>query len=176
MRRLLLTFSVALACMALAQPVDAQVKFGAQASVMTGLEDLSGTTMENFDLNGTFGLGGRVAFQPPLLPVGAVAQGVYYFPSGDDFSYMTYSLAAQLRLPLPVVSPYAIGGWQWRRSSVADFPSTTESGPMVGVGVQLNLGVSLFLEGGFEFNDEVSTAPDFDNNPIVIQGGILFGN
>jgi hypothetical protein len=113
-----------------------------------------------------------VALQPPLLPIGVVGQGVYYFPEGDG-SYMTYSLAAQLRLPLPVFNPYAIGGWQWRRSS--NGTSETVNGAMIGVGVQLNLAVSVFLEGSFEFNDEVTGVPDFDNNPIVIKGGVLLG-
>jgi len=98
---------------------------------------------------------------------------MYYFPDGD-LSYMTYSLAAQLRLPLPVISPYAIGGWQFRRAS-AGGTSSTESGLMVGAGVQLNLGLSLFLEGTLELNEEISGAPDFDNNPIVIKGGIMLG-
>ena len=138
---------------------------------MTGLDDVTLGT----DLNGTFGIGPRVALQPPLLPIGVVGQGVYYFPDcgGGDCSYLTYSLAAQLRLPMPIVNPYAIGGWQWRRSGNGE--THTESGAMLGVGVQLNLGVSIFLEGTFEFNDEIPEAPDFDNDPIVIKGGILLG-
>ncbi|MDH3207051.1 MAG: porin family protein [Gemmatimonadota bacterium] len=176
MRRLLLTLTIAVASVALAQPADAQLplKYGVQGALMTGLGDLpTGVPSGVADLNGTFGLGARVALQPPILPIGVVGQGVYYFPEGDG-SYMTYSLAAQLRLPLPVISPYAIGGWQFRRTSGGG-SSNTESGPMVGVGVQLNLGLSLFLEGTFEFNDEITAAPDFDNNPIVIKGGVLLG-
>ena len=165
MRRLLLTLSVAVACVAVAQPAEAQLKYGLQGALITALEEAS-------DLNGTFGIGPRVALQPPLLPIGVVGQGVYYFPEGDG-SYMTYSLAAQLRLPLPVFNPYAIGGWQWRRSS--NGTSETVNGAMIGVGVQLNLAVSVFLEGSFEFNDEVTGFPDLDNNPIVIKGGILLG-
>jgi hypothetical protein len=172
MRRVLLILSVAILGATLARPVEAQLKYGVQGSVMTGLEDVSGIPTAT-GLNGTFGIGARAALQPPLLPVGVVGQGVYYFPEGDG-SYMTYSLAGQLRLPLPLVSPYAIGGWQWRRTSLGD-ASLTENGPMVGVGVQLNLAVSFFLESTFEFNDEITGAPDFDNNPIVIKGGVLLG-
>jgi len=168
MRRLLLTLSVAVACVAVAQPVEAQLKYGLQGALMTALDEVAGGP----DLNGTIGIGPRVALQPPLLPIGVVGQGVYYFPEGDG-SYMTYSLAAQLRLPLPVFNPYAIGGWQWRRSS--NGTSETVNGAMIGVGVQLNLAVSVFLEGSFEFNDEVTGVPDFDNNPIVIKGGVLLG-
>lgn len=176
MRRLLLILTMAVASVALARPASAQlpIKYGVQAAYMTGLEDLSASVPAGVsDLNGTFGLGARVALQPPVLPVGLVGQGVYYFPEGDG-SYMTYSLAAQLRLPLPMVSPYAIAGWQFRRSSGGG-SSNTESGAMVGAGIQLNLGLSLFLEGTLEFNEEISTAPDFDNNPIVIKGGIMLG-
>ena len=46
---------------------------------------------------------------------------------------------------------------------------------MLGVGVQLNLGISLFLEANWEFHDEVTGMPDFDNDPIVIKGGITVG-
>jgi hypothetical protein len=87
---------------------------------------------------------------------------------------MTYSLAAQLRLPLPMVSPYAIGGWQWRRAGF-EGDSDTGDGPMIGIGVQLDLGLALFLEGSMEFNDLPDGVPDFDNDPIVIKGGILLG-
>ena len=169
MRRLLLTLTVAVASVALAQPASAQLplKFGIQGAMQTALDDAT-------ELNGTFGVGARVALQPPVLPVGLVAQGVYYFPDLDDYSYITYSAAAQLRIPLPMLSPYAIGGWQFRRQSLGGV-SDTSDGPMIGVGVQLNLGLSLFLEGTMEFNDLPDGVPDFDNDPIVIKGGILLG-
>ena len=48
------------------------------------------------------------AFQPPALPIGVVAQGVYYFPDAVDYDYLTYSLAAQFRISTPLVSPYAL--------------------------------------------------------------------
>ena len=170
MRRLLLTLTVAVASVALAQPASAQLplKFGVQAGMQTSVDSL--TSLDN-----TFGLGARVALQPPVLPVGLVAQGLYYFPDCDDCSYLTYSIAAQLRLPLPMLSPYAIGGWQFRRTGSGDM-SDTADGLMVGLGVQLNLGLSLFLEGTMEFNETPTGFPDdFDNDPIVIKGGILFG-
>jgi hypothetical protein len=165
MRRLILTLSVAVACVAVAQPVEAQLKYGLQGALLTGLEELN-------TLDGTIGIGPRVALQPPLLPIGVVGQGVYYFPEGD-LGYMTYSLAAQLRLPLPMINPYVIGGWQWRRASLNDV-SNTESGAMLGVGVQLNLAVALFLEGTMEFNEAPSANIDADNS-IVIKGGVLLG-
>ena len=171
MRRLLQILSAAVVLVAVAQPVEAQFKFGVQGAVLTGLDEVTAGP----DLNGTFGLGGRVAFQPPLLPIGVVGQGVYYFPDcgGGDCSYMTYSLAAQLRLPLPVINPYAIGGWQWRRAG--NGTTVTENGFMAGVGVQLNLAVAVFLEASMEFNDAPSTTVDADNS-IVIKGGVMLGN
>ncbi|MGD2044927.1 MAG: hypothetical protein PVF90_05610 [Gemmatimonadota bacterium] len=168
MRRLLLILTVAVASVAFARPASAQLplKYGVQGATQTSLDATS--------LDGSFGLGARVALQPPLLPVGLVGQGVYYFPDCSDCSYLTYSLAAQLRLPLPMISPYAIGGWQFRRTGGGG-SSNTENGPMIGIGAQLDLGVSLFLEGSMEFNDAPDGLPDFDNDPIVIKGGILLG-
>ena len=84
------------------------------------------------------------------------------------------SIAAQLRLPAPVISPYVLGGWQIRRSEERGI-SSDESGPLVGIGVQLNFGLSLFLEGTMEFRDEITGTPDIDTDPIVIKGGILIG-
>jgi len=169
MRRLLLTLTVAVASVALAQPASSQIpiKFGVQGAMMTAVSDVPA-------LDGTFGLGARVALQPPVLPIGVVGQFNYYFPDCTDCGYQTYSLAAQLRLPLPMVSPYAIGGWQWRRTSAGSI-SDTADGPMVGIGVQLNLGLAIFLEGSMEFNDVPDGVPDFDNDPIVIKGGVLLG-
>jgi hypothetical protein len=163
MRRSILTM-VAVALVASARPTEAQLSYGLQGALLTGIEDET--------LDGTFGIGPRVGFTLPAVPIGAVGQGVYYFPEGEG-SYMTYGLSALVRLPLPVVSPYAIGGWQWRRSSAND-QSETQSGAAIGVGVQVNFGVSLFLEGTMEFNDEPAPNADPDHS-IVIQGGVLLG-
>ncbi len=168
MRRLLLTLSVAFACVALAQPVDAQFKFGIQGAAVTTLDDPN--------LEGTVGAGARLMLDPPLFPLALVGSGVYYFPdcSGLDCKEWTASIAAQLRLPTPVISPYVLGGWQIRRSEIGGI-SNDESGPLVGIGVQVNFVLSLFLEGTMEFRDEITGAPDFDTDPIVIKGGILIG-
>ena len=174
MRRMLLTLSTVFGLVALAAPADAQIKFGAQGAVMTSLDDLSTILPGAPKLSGTSGVGARAALQPLLLPIGVVAQGVYYFPDADDYDYMTYSLAAQRRMSTPLLSPYALGGWQWRRTSSGG-TSNTESGAMIGLGVQLNFVVALFLEANYEFHDEVPGFPDFDNSPIVIKGGIIFG-
>lgn len=169
MRRLLLAASVAVACATMAQPVDAQFQFGVQGAYMTGLEEVTG----GGDLNGTVGVGGRVQFSPPIptLSIGIVGQGVYYFP--EDGDYMTYGLGAKLGLAFPMISPYVIGGYQWRR--MGDGTTTvTENGFTAGAGVQLGM-VPIFVEAMLEFNDEIPSAPDFDNNPLILQVGFLIG-
>ena len=172
MRPVLLTLSTVFALGALAAPAQAQIKFGVQGAVITGVDDLSTISPGAPSLNSTYGLGARAALRAPAMPIGLIGQAVYYFPDAVDYDFLTYSLAAQLRLSMPVISPYAIGGWQWSRTNAAG-TSTTESGAMIGVGVELGFGVSLFLEAVYEFKEEVMA--DFDNEPIVIKGGFLFG-
>jgi len=174
MRRILTAFAVVAASVSLAHPASAQISVGAQAALLTSYDEIKDTSPEGIpDLAGSFGLGARVGFKPPAFPIGVVGQGVYYFPSGD-WSYLTYSLAAQFGLPLGPISPYAIGGWQWRRASISD-ASDTESGAMLGLGLEFNLGLALFLEGTIEFHEEITADPDFNNDPIVIKGGIILG-
>ena len=91
-----------------------------------------------------------------------------------DCEDWTASIAAQLRLTTPVISPYVLGGWQIRRSETGGI-SNDESGPLIGIGVQVNFALSLFLEGTMEFRDEITGSPAFDTDPIVIKGGILIG-
>jgi opacity protein-like surface antigen len=172
MRRLLLSVSVAAAVLAVAQPAEAQFRFGAQSAMITSIDEIENAPT----LNNKLGIGPRIVFSPPAFPIGGVAEGVYYFPddAGLDFSFMTYSLAATFSLPFPTVSPYAIGGWEWRRSSF-EGNSETENGAILGVGVTFNLAVSLFLEGTYGFTDDVDFDEDFDNKPLVIKAGVMFG-
>ena len=169
MRRLLLTASVALACATVAQPVDAQLGYGVQGAFMTGVEEVQAG-----DMNGTMGLGARVQVSPPIpvLSLAVVGQGVYYFPDVVD-DYMTYGLGAKFGLSFPLVSPYIIGGWQWRRAGSGGV-TNTESGGTFGAGVQLGM-IPVFVEATIEFNDEIPTAQNFDVNPLVIQAGFMFG-
>ena len=167
MRGILLTLSTVFALVVLPAPADAQFNLSAQGALITSVDTLS-------NLSNAYGLGARVGFKAPLFPIGVLGQGVYYFPDGTDFSYSTYSIAARYAFPSPVISPYGLGGWQWRRTTSGG-ASNTENGAMLGIGVELNFGVSLFLEANWEFHEEVPGMPDFDNSPIVIKGGITFG-
>lgn len=162
MRRFMFGLSAVLVMAVLASPVDAQLKLGAQAALTTGVDEASA-------LDGTFGLGGRVMVDPPLLPIGGFVSGTYFFPEGD-VSYWTTTAAAQLRLPMPMVKPYALAGWQLRGGE-----GDTQNGAVLGLGVQLDFMMSVFLEGTYEFHEEITGFPDFDNDPIVIKAGVLFG-
>ncbi|MDX1495563.1 MAG: hypothetical protein R3253_15960, partial [Longimicrobiales bacterium] len=75
MRRFMYVLSAAFALALFVTPAEAQLKFGAQASLVTGLEEASA-------LDGTFGLGARVMVDPPILPVGGFVDATYYFPEG----------------------------------------------------------------------------------------------
>lgn len=169
MRRFMYAISAVFALAVVAQPADAQLKFGGHLALSTGVDELTVNGVDATGLDGTFGLGARAMVDPPLLPVGGYVSGTYYFPEGD-ISYWTATAAAQLRLPMPVVKPYALAGWQVRKME-----DDSENGPMLGLGLQLDFMMSVFLEATFEFHDEIEAAPDFDNNPIVIKGGVLFG-
>jgi hypothetical protein len=176
MRRLLLSAAMALACATVAQPVEAQIQFGAQAAALTGLETVTGANTVA-EVDATYGLGARAILAPPIpvLSLGLVGQGVYYFP--EDGSYMSYGLGARLGFSLPVITPYVIGGWQWRRSGADGVDSVTENGLTAGAGVQLGIGgLNPFVEVTFEMGEDIPAGtPDFDNNAMVIQAGVMLG-
>lgn len=164
MRRFVFALGAMLALAATAAPVDAQLKFGGHVAMISGLDEAS-------NLDGSFGAGARVGAELPLLPVGAYVSATYYLPDGDDTSYWTGSLFAKAGLPLPIVSPYLLGGFQRRAASVGDL-SESDSGLFVGLGVQIK---QLFLEGTLEFNEDDPAFPDLDNDPIVFKGGFIIG-
>jgi hypothetical protein len=170
MRRLLLTLGVATAAAALATPAQAQLSYGVQGAALTGLEVATGATTVA-ELDATYGVGGRVMFSPPIpvLSLSLVGQGVYYFPENGD--YMSYGIGARFGLGLPVITPYVIGGWQWRKNDV-----DTSNGITAGAGVQLSAGLPIFLEATFEIGEDIPAGlPDYDNTALVIQAGVLFG-
>jgi hypothetical protein len=168
MRRFVFAIGAVLVFAVLANPVDAQLKFGVHAAMVSGFD----TAIDDaLGLNGKFGAGGRLGIELPALPIGVYAMGTYYFPSGTDVSYYTASLMAKLGLPLPIISPYLLGGYQRRATSVGDLDDT-QNGAFVGLGVAFS---KLFLEGSMEFNEEVPSLPDLDTDPIVFKAGFLIG-
>jgi opacity protein-like surface antigen len=180
MRRILLGLGLALAMGVVANPVDAQFKLGVHGDYIAGgFGDLEGVSDGDFDLSGDFGIGGRVAFGFPALPIGVNGDLTYYFPDcGDsgDCSYWTAQIGAQAGLPLVLIKPYILGGWQWQSFDldVEGFEGDTKNHPFVGLGVEFNVLAGLFVEGQWEFTDKFPDT-DFDVTPFVIKAGIMFG-
>ena len=164
MRRFAFAFSAVFALAIMAVPVEAQLKLGPQVAMISSLDEAS-------DLDGSFGVGGRIGAEVPALPIGAYGSLTYYFPDGCDCSYWTGSVFGKLGLPLPVIAPYALLGIQRRASKVGNL-SDSENGFFAGVGVGLG---ALFLEATFEFKEEDPSLPDFDNEPLVFKGGVIIG-
>lgn len=177
MRRFLFALSSVLALVVMTNPVDAQMKFGVHGAAIRGLDEVIIAGQSVGVPSGTYGAGGRAMLSPPLFPLALVGSGTYYFADGDR-SVWTATLAAQLRIPLPIIKPYVTAGYQIRPKDVAD---NSQNGLMVGAGVQLDLGLSLFLEGGFEIGKEIPAADvaglidALDTNRVVIKGGLMFG-
>lgn len=177
MRRFSFVFSAVAALAVFAIPADAQIKFGAHGAVITGLDEVLIAGEQVGVPSGTFGLGARAMIDPPLLPVALVASGTYYFDDGDE-SVWTGTLAGQLRIPLPIVKPYVTAGYQIRPDDAA---GNSQKGFMIGAGLQLDLAVSVFLEGGFEIGKDIEVADlpglteALDTNRLVVKGGVMFG-
>jgi hypothetical protein len=177
MRRAMFVFGLALALGVAAQPAQAQFKFGVHANyVAGGFGDFEGVTaLEDFDFSGDFGIGGRLAFSPPLFPLGVFGDLTYYFPDcgASDCSYWNAQVGAQLGLPLPMIRPYLLGGWQFKNVSV-DNSSGDSNNPFIGAGVEFGMLAGLFIEGQMEF-DEKTGVNDIGATPFVIRAGIQFG-
>jgi opacity protein-like surface antigen len=179
MRRIMFGLGLVLALGVAANPVDAQLRFGVHADYIAGgFGDLT-SEFDDLDLSSDFGLGGRLGFSLPALPIGFNGDLTYYFPdcgAAGDCSYWTAQIGAQAGLPLVVVKPYVLGGWQWQSFDldVAGFEADTKSHAFVGLGVELNVLAGLFIEGQWEFVDGFADQ-DFDVTPFVIKAGILFG-
>lgn len=184
MRRMMLVFGAFLALVLVASPADAQIKFGVHGDYIAGgfgdIEDV----ISDLDLSGDFGVGARLAFSPPALPIQIYGDGTYFFPSCDaaDCSYWTAGLGGQLGLPLPMLRPYILGGWQWKSYSldIDSFESSTENNPFFGVGVELSILGGLYLEGQWEFPEDIEGIPSsgFENisvTPFVLRAGLNFG-
>jgi len=173
---MLLTLGTVLAMVVLVNPVDAQIKFGAHGAMITGLDEVIFAGQNIAPPSGEVGVGARAMLDPPLLPVALVASGTYYFTDSDE-SVWTGTLAGQLRIPLPIIKPYVTAGYQVRPKDAAD---NSTNGFMVGAGLQLDLALSLFLEGGLELGDEIDLSAlggsaAYDTSRIVIKGGLMFG-
>lgn len=176
MKRFMSVLGALVALAVATNSADAQLKFGVHGAAIASVDEVL-VSGQNVNVpSGTYGVGARAMIDPPLMPVALVGSYTYYFPEDGDL--WTATLAAQLRLPLPVVKPYVTAGYQLRPE---DLGGNSQNGFMVGAGLQLDFMLSLFLEGGFELGNEIDPADisgltdAVDTNRIVLKGGILFG-
>lgn len=105
-------------------------------------------------LTGADGVGLRLAL---TLPGGfaLAATGDWFFPPCDGgCRYGAAALDLHVPLmPLPLVTPYAVGGFSWRRVDPGDgLPSIDERGPGAGLGLRVgSASLALYLEARYEF-------------------------
>lgn len=103
---------------------------------------------------GANGVGVRLSLGSPL-PVRLAATGDWFFPQCDGrCRYQAANLDVHVPLlPVPLLNPYALGGYSWRRVEPADATSAvTERGVGLGLGVRLGgSGFGLYLEARYEF-------------------------
>ena len=150
-----------------AEAAEAQYfRFGAHVPLATSLgggDDLTGSS---------WGLGGRVGLEVPLFPLAAWGTFDYMFPSGDGTSYQNYGIDVNLRLPIPLLQPYAAGGYQARRFDDGEV-SDVYHGWTVGAGIRFSFIVNAFLEAKREFyGDEQELVGDDDQ--WMVRLGLIF--
>lgn len=142
-RRTLIVLAFAMALALPGDRVEAQLDLGVHAAKAADLFD------------GVWGGGATIRLGLPLAPIHFLLGGDYFFPDCDDCSYMSGSADVRLSLPLPVVSPYALGGVTVRRFDRGDGAGEhSHSGPTVGAGVDLGAVVlGAYAELRYEFVD-----------------------
>lgn len=135
------------------------LKFGVHVAAATSSDQVVSAADE-----ATYGLGARVGIAPPLLPIEVFGTVDYFFPDcSDELScgYQNFALDANLKFPLPLLTPYVTAGYTIRRSSlegeIEGFTfdeSDTAGGFTAGAGVRLGLIVNAFAEARREFHSD----------------------
>jgi hypothetical protein len=93
----------------------------------------------------------RVAFMPPLLPVGFFAGVDYFFTDcAEDCSLWGYRIGGLLHTGTPAFQPFLSGGYVVRDLET-DGVDSRRSGIALGVGLRVGVGVSLYGEVSREF-------------------------
>jgi hypothetical protein len=149
---------VALVCVP-ASHVSAQVRYGAHLAHAADA------------LGGTTGVGARIGFGLPAVPVEVLAGVEYFFPDcAGACGFQGLTLDGNLSLPFALLGPYATGGWVLRRfDPEGEADAETVSGLHLGAGVSAGLaGARVFGEARYEFVD----APD---GQLVFRAGIVIG-
>ena len=159
MRRFLFVSLMFLALFALvpADHAEGQLYFGGHIAYATGADTDAVDLDPVFDgLDGAVGVGGRIGWDLPVLPVDILAAGEYFFPDcgAEDCAMYGGTLEALVRLPIPLVRPYALGGLVWRSWDAGDEDGSS-TGFDAGLGIDLHLlAVRVFLDARYEFLDD----------------------
>lgn len=156
----------AVALLSAPRAAEAQIGFAVHAA---GATDLGGG--DNFD-DASFGLGARVGFTPPMMPLSFWGTVDYFFPDCDDCGYQNFALDANVELPVPMVAPYLTAGYVGRRidPGLVGVDAETFHGFSAGAGVKLDfLAASAFLEARNEFFSE-----EDGDNQILVRLGVMF--
>ncbi len=138
------TLALALAALVASTPGDAS------AQLAPGVHAVHANDL----FAGADGLGARLALG---LPGGfrLAATGDWFFPDCDGgCRYAAGSLDLHVPLtPLPLVTPYAVGGYSWRRADPGDgIEAVTERGPGFGLGLRVGSAeLALYAEARYEF-------------------------
>jgi hypothetical protein len=130
--------------------------------------------VDTFD--GTAGIGGRVGWDLPVLPIDIVGVGEYFFPDcgAEDCSFWGGSVEANVRLPIPIVRPYVLGGLAYRKISGLETSTDTVdsfdgTGVSAGIGLDFDLlAVRAFLDGRYEWLGEDQL------EQFVVRVGVVF--
>ena len=112
--------------------------------------------------DGAAGIGGRIGWDLPVLPIDIVGVGEYFFPDcgAEDCSFWGGSADVNVRLPIPIVRPYLVGALVYRKvtglqTSTDTVDSFDATGVGAGIGLDFNLmAVRAFLDGRYEWLGE----------------------
>lgn len=120
---------------------------------------------------GTNGVGGSVELSFPVFPIDLFVAGEYFFPdcgTVDDCSFSGGSADLHVKLPIPVLTPYATGGLVYRRTDPGGGAgAVAKTGWGGGVGVHLG---ALVLGAYAEARYEVVEPED----QVVLRLGLRF--
>lgn len=120
---------------------------------------------------GTNGVGASVELSFPVFPLDVFVAGEYFFPdcgTVDDCSFLGGSADLHVKLPVPVLTPYATGGLVYRRTDVGGGAgAVAKTGYGAGVGVHLG---AVVLGAYAEVRYEVVDPED----QVVLRLGLRF--
>lgn len=161
MRILPLLLASALALTIIPTPAESQLRWGIHVA------------HAGKSFGGTTGLGARVGFDLPVIPLGFYASAESFFPScpGEDTCRLRgATLDAHYRFPFPVIQPYATAGMAYRHFLPGDGSASEDvTGVVAGVGTTVSAGVVRgFAEARYEFAQVPSSQ-------VMLRFGVLFG-